>query len=218
MTNPWLEVSLDEYEAHMSLPHVAQAQMLARLFGEALSEHRPASVALLGCAGGNGLEHVAADRVDRVVGVDLNPAFIDAARRRFEGRLPQLEFHVGDVQSEALSFAPVQLVFAGLLFEYVDVETALRRVREMLLPGGVLITVLQQPSEAQAAVSTSPYAERLSILSPLLRLVDPAAFAEAARAAGLAEEARQVEEPAPGKRFLVQTWREATPEGRHQAE
>jgi hypothetical protein len=28
MRNPWLEIRLDDYEAHMSLPSIGQAQML----------------------------------------------------------------------------------------------------------------------------------------------------------------------------------------------
>lgn len=31
MKNPWLDIPLDDYEGHMTLPQVAQAQMLAQL-------------------------------------------------------------------------------------------------------------------------------------------------------------------------------------------
>src|SRR5438309_637460 len=52
MGNPWLQIPLTDYEGHMSLPYVAQADLLADLFGLALQRHLPDSVAVLGCAGG----------------------------------------------------------------------------------------------------------------------------------------------------------------------
>ena len=52
MPNPWLTIPLADYEAHMALAEVAQAQFLARTLG-ALIDARPQarSVAVLGCAG-----------------------------------------------------------------------------------------------------------------------------------------------------------------------
>ncbi|HVS25014.1 MAG TPA: class I SAM-dependent methyltransferase, partial [Gammaproteobacteria bacterium] len=92
--NPWLTIPLADYEAHMALPEVGQAQLLAAVFAAELRARAPASVAVLGCAGGNGFEH--APRSLRVVGVDLNPDYVAAARARFGGRLPRLELHVAD--------------------------------------------------------------------------------------------------------------------------
>ena len=55
--NPWLTLPLDDYEGHMGSADVNQLAPLADLFGEALAHLRPRSVAVLGVAGGNGLEH-----------------------------------------------------------------------------------------------------------------------------------------------------------------
>ena len=41
MKNPWLEIPLSDYESHMSLPEVAQAQLLAGIFSEHLAVHAP---------------------------------------------------------------------------------------------------------------------------------------------------------------------------------
>jgi len=56
--NPWLALPLEDYEGHMGLDAVNQLAPLADLFGEALARLRPRSVAILGVAGGNGLQHV----------------------------------------------------------------------------------------------------------------------------------------------------------------
>ena len=54
--NPWLTIPLADYEAHMALPQVGQARLLADLFAAELRVGSPSSVAVLGCAGGNGFE------------------------------------------------------------------------------------------------------------------------------------------------------------------
>jgi hypothetical protein len=51
MKNPWLGIALSDYEAHMALPEVGQAQMLADVFAGHLDIRRPGSLAVIGCAG-----------------------------------------------------------------------------------------------------------------------------------------------------------------------
>jgi hypothetical protein len=78
-TSPWLSIPLADYERHMALPQVGQAAALASEFERLLREHRPAAVALLGCAGGNGLERVDPATTQRVVAPDLNPGYVAGA-------------------------------------------------------------------------------------------------------------------------------------------
>jgi hypothetical protein len=102
MTNPWLQIPLSDYETHMALPNVRQAQLLADILGRALNQYAPRSLALLGCAGGNGLEQVVNRMVDRIVAVDINPAYIEHVRTRWSGRIAGLDLVVGDVQKDDL--------------------------------------------------------------------------------------------------------------------
>ncbi len=98
MKNPWLEIPLADYEGHMALPEVAQATLLADVFEKALRKHAPASVSILGCAGGNGFDRIDPQVTTRVVGIDINPAYIAIARDRFQRRLLGLELIVADLQ------------------------------------------------------------------------------------------------------------------------
>lgn len=205
MKNPWLGIPLSEYEAHMTLPHVAQAPLLADVFARALAEFHPRSVAVLGCAGGNGFDRVAGSGVERVVGVDINPEYIAQARVRFESTVPGLELFAGDIQADAFAFDPVDLVFAGLLFEYVDVPVVMGRISGMLRPGGVLVSVVQLPSDTTPEVTPSPYAS-LAALAPVMRLVPPGALLAAAHAHGLAERESRTLDASPGKRLHVQVF------------
>lgn len=206
MRNPWLKVPLDDYEAHMALPSVGQASLLVRLLGHALDRYAPRSLAILGCSGGNGFEEASGGGIERIVGVDINPEYVALARARFGHRIAGLELITGDVESGRVSFPPVEMVFAGLLLEYVNVATVLDRIRSILEPGGVLVTVVQLPSAETAAVTPSPYTS-LKALEAIMRLVPPAALR------GLAEERgyRRIEETTyeatGGKRLHMQTFR-----------
>src|SRR5579885_3084033 len=109
MVNPWLRIPLSDYEAHMDSAEVRQLGALSELFSEALRRCRPESVAILGIAGGNGLEHVEGSVTRRIVALDVNPAYLDAVRERCSS-LRGLELHRVDLSQERVEIAPVQLV------------------------------------------------------------------------------------------------------------
>lgn len=49
MTNPWLNIPLADYEGHMVLPAVGQAEMLAAEFKALLNGHAPRSTRRAAC-------------------------------------------------------------------------------------------------------------------------------------------------------------------------
>jgi SAM-dependent methyltransferase len=172
MKNPWLDIALSDYEGHMAAPEVAQAQLLADVFAEQLESHRPRSLAMLGCTGGNGFERITPGVTRRVVGVDLNGRYLNEVRARFGAKFERLELVEGDIQSGAIAFAAVDLVYAALILEYVNVEVTLRRMRDFLNPGGVLVTVVQLPGANLPAVTPSPYPS-LQVLEAVMQFVAP---------------------------------------------
>jgi SAM-dependent methyltransferase len=90
MNNPWLDVPLADYEGHMALPGIEQAQLLSDIFADVLAKFSPRSVAVIGCAGGNGFDRIP-PAISRVVGVDLNPRFVAETEARFRDRIENLE-------------------------------------------------------------------------------------------------------------------------------
>jgi hypothetical protein len=66
----------------MASAEVQQSGALSDLFAEALAFRRPASVAILGIAGGNGLDRIDSNLTQRMVGIDINPLYLDAIRQR----------------------------------------------------------------------------------------------------------------------------------------
>jgi SAM-dependent methyltransferase len=194
--SPWLQVPLADYEGHMA--HVGQAALLERLFGQAIRELQPRSVAVLGAAGGNGFGHLERAPVARTVAVDIHPDYVRELGKRYAQTVAGLEILCGDVGDPEFGFAPVDYVHAALVFEYVDAPAVLARVHRWLVPGGVLGVVLQLPGPA--SVSPSPYAS-LSALGSAMQLRDDDAFVELAAAAGLQLVARESVSAPPEKAF-----------------
>jgi len=206
INNPWLEIPLSDYEAHMALATVGQAEMLARQFETALTAYAPRSVAVIGCAGGNGFERVSAPETERLVGVDINPDYVAETSRRFAGLIPGLELYCADIQRPLPEIAPVELVYAGLVFEYVDVAAAMATIRSLCAPNGVLVSVLQLPSESIAVVSPSPFPS-LRRLAPAMKLVPPSILQAEAERAGFVHGSTEVIAPHSDKKFAVQAFR-----------
>jgi len=169
--NPWLALPLEDYEGHMGSTAVNQLRPLADLFGEALARLRPRSVALLGVAGGNGLGHVDSTLTTRVVGIDVNPAYLATTRQRFPD-LRGLELHCADLQHERLDLEPVALVHAALVFEHAGTGACLDNAVSLVSGGGHLSVVLQLPANGQPVVTPSAFAS-METLAGDFTFVDP---------------------------------------------
>jgi len=183
MQNPWLQIPLADYEAHMAHPSVGQAQLLADQFERLVSQYSPKSLALVGSAGGNGLERLAPGRLERIVAVDINPRYIEQTGMRHAHRSNGFELLCADVQSKALCFEPVDFVWAALLFEYVDVAMTLTALARNCRDGAFLATAVQLPHQSLTPVSPSPYPS-LGALSAAIRLVAPEELERSAIACG----------------------------------
>jgi trans-aconitate methyltransferase len=202
--NPWLDIPLADYEAHMALPTVGQARLIADELHSLVRAHSPVSVAIIGCAGGNGFDRVAG--VSRIIGVDLNPRYIEQARTRYQGRIPGLELHVADIQASEALFAPVDLIYVALVLEYVDVARTMSVLRHHCKPNGILAVLYQLPHETVAHISPSPYTS-LQLLAAGMQLIARDELQRQARHAGFALERSSTASSSAGKRFCVDEFR-----------
>src|SRR6185436_6623521 len=91
MRHPWLEIPITDYEAHMALPSVGQAQLLGTALLRTVTQFQPRSLAILGVAGGNGLECVERATVRRVVALDFNPDYLALCTHRHAASFDQFE-------------------------------------------------------------------------------------------------------------------------------
>jgi trans-aconitate methyltransferase len=208
MDNPWLHIPAADYEGHMSAPHIAQAQFLSQVFKEALRVYDASTVALLGCATGNGLEYINSAVTCKVTAVDINQDYLEILCQRYQGCVSGLEVVVADLATCSLKAAAYSLVFAGLVFEYVAPAILLPRITSWLRRGGVLVAVLQIPAQGLPEVSESPY-KSLKLLESIMRLVSPQEFRSTAEKVGLVEIESKIVTLESGKAFYVGTFTRA---------
>ena len=167
--NPWTVVQSSDYERHMGPDGVDQLAPLSSIFQEAYLAAQPDRVLLLGCATGNGLEHVNPAVTQKVTGVDVNLQYLGVARQRFMHLGAKLELF----QAEADKFRAVpgsyDLVHAALIFEYLYPEPLVRRISEWLAARGTCSVVLQLPGgEAPTAPSKT-----MQLIEKAMKLVPP---------------------------------------------
>lgn len=197
--NPWQQIPLADYEAHMNAAAVNQSTALSNLFAEALALRKPASVAVLGVAGGNGLDRIDENHTRRIVGVDLNPHYLSTVRERF-ANLPGLELHAIDLAQEPVTLPPVELVHAALIFEHTGLGQPLTNALALLLPEGALSVVLQLPATESRNVGDSGVAS-IARLAAHFSLIDPAALTHTLAERGL-HLVHEQHAPVPGGKTL----------------
>ena len=207
-----MTLPLGDYEGHMSLPGIEQLPALSDLFAEALAVCCPASVAVLGVAGGNGLDRIDRAVTRRVVGIDCNPGYLDILRTRY-ALLQGLELHCFDLARETISLPPLDLVHAALIFEHAGTGKCLDNALRLLNPAGRLSVVLQLPSTEQAAVSPSSF-PAMQTLQDDFSLIDPQELKRKLDTRGL-DLVREMHRSLPaGKAFWMGIFTSASAAGR----
>jgi SAM-dependent methyltransferase len=167
--NPWTVVPAADYERHMGPDGVDQLAPLSAIFQEAYLAAQPDRVLVLGCATGNGLEHVNPAVTQNVVGVDVNLQYLGIARQRFMHLGPKLELFCAEAEKFKAQPASFDLVHAALVFEYLHPEVLVRRIAEWLAPGGTCCAVLQLPGGEGPPAPT----KTLQLIEKAKKLVPP---------------------------------------------
>lgn len=94
----------------------------------------------LGCGTGPALPELA-PAVTRVIGVDREPAMLEAAAERVRG-LPNVELRQGGLEALPLADAEAHAALCVLVLHHVvDLAAAFAEVRRVLVPGGRLVVV-----------------------------------------------------------------------------
>jgi len=159
----------------MALPSVGQAQLLSAALQRTVTQFQPRSLAVFGVAGGNGLEFVERANVYRVVALDFNPDYLALCSRRYAASFAQFEPVLHDLSQGPPVITPVECIFAGLVLEYLCVESFTRYLASLLTPGGRFAALLQLPSPTLPEVSATPFTS-LTRLESAFSFVHPASL------------------------------------------
>ena len=153
--NPWEDISLDDYEKHMSLESVMQLQAMNRIMKEQFEAYDVHSAMVLGVAGGNGLEHIDPAKFRKVYGVDINKEYLNAVADRYSSIENILECMYLDLTANITMLPKAELVIANLLIEYIGYQ-AFDAVVHKVDPQYVSC-VIQVNTDEKNWVSDSPY-------------------------------------------------------------
>ena len=153
--NPWEEISLSDYENHMSLSSVNQLQAMNKMMKFQFEAYPVTSAIVFGVAGGNGLEHVNLKKYSKIYGIDINNAYLDNVKKRYSFMEDILECKRIDLTCEPDMLPEAELVIANLVIEYVGLEPFKKGIPKT---GARYVScIIQINTDEESWVSDSPY-------------------------------------------------------------
>jgi SAM-dependent methyltransferase len=167
--NPWSIVPASDYEGHMGPEGVDQLAPLSAFFQEAYLAAQPDRLLVVGCATGNGLEHVDPAATRRIVALDVNLQYLGICRQRFFHLGPRLELYCTSASAWRAPPQSFDLIHAALVLEYLHPEPLVALLAGWLSERGTVSVVLQLPG-GQAPV---PSLKALELIERARRLVAP---------------------------------------------
>jgi hypothetical protein len=199
LDNPWKHIDLEQYESHMRLDTVGQLQAVNRMTADQLARYPAKTAAILGVAGGNGLEHADADKFSALYGIDVNPAYLAACGRRFPHLAGVLHLIEADVTDPAADLPRAELAIANLFVEYVGCAAFARAVKRM---EARYVCCGIQVDAGAGFVSDSPYMRIFDGLSGIHAPVDEFSLVARLREVGYDMVLREAEALPNGKALL----------------
>ncbi len=154
MRNPWEEIQLTDYENHMKLDSVMQLQTMNRMMKKQFNQYPIQTVMVLGIAGGNGLEHIDTQKIQKVYGIDINHDYLKECAARYSYLSNVLECICLDLTAKNVVLPHAEMVIANLLIEYIGYQAfqnAVLQVQPMYL------SCIIQINTDHGFVSDSPY-------------------------------------------------------------
>lgn len=198
MKNPWKEIPSLDYESHMK--QVGQLQILSKITDELLTKYIPVKFGLLGCCTGNGLEHIDSDITKEIYAIDINKEYLRVTKDRFGNKLKGLNLLKIDISKEKLDIKDIDLLFVGLVLEYVDFQSIIDKLVNPLRASGILAIVIQK-SGKEHFVSKTKY-QSLENLSQISNEVDETILDLELKKRGLEFVNRKEIEVTNSKRFI----------------
>jgi hypothetical protein len=170
--HPWRGIDLDVYERHMSDARVGQLQRLHDITGEQLATYPSRAIAVLGIAGGNGLDLIDPQTTDAVYGYDINRDYLDACEARYRDTLGD-RLHLTETSIDrSVRIERVGLLIANLIIEYVGTEEFASFAAANADSIGILSCVIQH-NDSQTFVSETSFASSFDTLASVSSDIDP---------------------------------------------
>ena len=200
MSNPWNDIKLSDYENHMSLDSVGQLQSLNRFMAKQFEAFPVKTAAVLGVAGGNGLEHIDTDKYQTVYGIDINEDYLKETYNRHKDKEKVLRCLNLDLINEADKLPHAELVIANLLVEYIGYDAFKEAVKK--IDPKYVSAVIQINTDTKAWVSDSPYLHSFDRLDEVHHQMEEQALTDCLKQAGYSFSSSEKEDLPNGKALV----------------
>jgi hypothetical protein len=208
--HPWRGIDLEVYERHMSDARVDQLQRLREVMREQWAVFPSRSVAVLGVAGGNGLDLIDPATTHAVYGYDINPDYLRACEARYRSVLGERLHLIETTIDRSLTIERVDLVIANLIVEYVGAEEFTAFASANAPSIGVLSCVIQH-NDDEGFVSSTQDTSAFDALATVASDIEPETLAALMSDAGFTTLGR-FEYPLPNGKTLVRLDFRAAPQ------
>lgn len=199
MKNPWEEIELSDYENHMKLSSVMQLQALNEIMKKQLDTYPIKSVMILGIAGGNGLEHINTEKVQKVYGVDINRKYLKECTVRYKNLSGIFEAVCADLNDENAVLPNADMIIADLLIEYIGYECFKNTVIRV---NPTYVSCVIQINTDESFVSDSPYLHVFDNLDKVHHRVDTKGLTEIMNGIGYVSVNKESKKLPNGKNFV----------------
>lgn len=176
MSNPWEKVSLEDYENHMKLASVQQLHTLNEIMKSQIYKYNISTIAILGIAGGNGLDLIDNSRIKMVYGIDINKIYLDACRKKYENLKDCLVLKRLDLSNLSNDLPKVDIIIANLFIEYIGIDTFIKQLSKTFPQ---FVSCVIQKNSNNDFVSDSPYLKVFDEVSLLHKDVEKASLVKA---------------------------------------
>ena len=200
MANPWEEISLSDYENHMSLSSVMQLQAMNHLMKSQFEAYPVKTAMVLGIAGGNGLEHVNTSKYSMVYGIDINTDYLKAVAERYADLGDLLQCIHLNLIEEYDKLPHAELLIANLLIEYIGYDVFVMAVSQV--KPAYVCCVIQINTDKDSWVSDSPYLHGFDRLDEVHHQMEPDALCTAMSGIGY-RRIMESETPLPNGKSLM---------------
>jgi len=199
LDNPWLRIKAEDYDLHMGHVNVAQLQMLNLIMKEQFNiipeELRPMSeYAILGITNGNGLEHIDSMKIGKVIGIDINKAFLDECLQRYGylgKRLELLQIDlIKEKKSVIMNLIRPQLIISNLLIEHIHLDNFIDILQKLPKQNRIVSCVIQYNQDGIIA-STSGHEHVFNEILPMVEEVNENDIIQSMQILGYALELRK---------------------------
>lgn len=197
--NPWNEIDLNIYEAHMS--RVLQLQTLNHIVSQQLKDYDHTNVTILGIAGGNGLEYIDVANTDRVYVIDVNRHYLDACVDRYPELSSILKPIHCDLSDDDVVLPYANITIGNLVVEYLGEENFAKLLGKNRDRLDVLTCVIQK-NNGNNVVSESGMASAFDSILAIHHDIDPSELSDNLSKEGF-EQIKEIVYPLPSGKELL---------------